>query len=383
MRRLLLLVVAITVYGSLYPWQFALSGHHEPVAALLHSWPAAWSRFVIRDVVINLTLYVPLGALACLVCLPRLQRLKAAVAATVFGFGLSLFMELLQNYAPGRTTSLSDLATNTIGAAAGACLALVLQQRLVSLVRRHATRASPGAVLLLGCWGSYQLYPFFPVFSSTHLRHALGSLIGTRALSPVGTWEAAAEWFATALSLEAVLGPCRAYWPAAAMLVLGLRMFMPSRSLSLDELAGAALAVLAWTALPAKSRVDSGIFLLLSAIPLAELAPFHFVAHATPFSWVPFAASFQYDRWAALLTLLRKSFLYGAPIWLLARSGVPYVLAGGALGASLFILEFLQRHLPGRTPEITDSTISVIMAAALWALSARRARRPASSGAVE
>ncbi|MGB7762465.1 MAG: hypothetical protein WBL61_21705, partial [Bryobacteraceae bacterium] len=74
MRRLLLLVVAIIVYGSLYPWHFTFGGRPEPLAVLLHSWPAAWDRFAARDVAINLLLYMPLGAVACLAWLPRLPR---------------------------------------------------------------------------------------------------------------------------------------------------------------------------------------------------------------------------------------------------------------------------------------------------------------------
>jgi VanZ family protein len=49
-------------------------------------------------------------------------------------------------------------------------------------------------------------------------------------------------------------------------------------------------------------------------------------------------------------------------------------VAGGALAASLFALEMVQRYLPGRTPEITDSLIAVAMTVALWALADRRPR---------
>lgn len=374
MRRLLLLVVAIVVYGSLYPWHFVFAGRPEPLALLLHSWPHAWTRFVTRDVVINVFLYMPLGAVACLAWLRRFPR-AAAAAAIAFGFALSLTMELLQNYVPGRTTSLSDLATNTIGAAAGALLALAFAPAIIPPLRSQARRASPGALLLLGCWGAYQLYPFFPIFSSTHLREALHALIVTHAFSPVATWAAMAEWFAAALALEAVFGRLRASWLAWAMLVLGLRIFMPSRSLALDEVAGAALALLAWEILPSKRRLRFGVWIALSAILLAELEPFRFTRDAAPFSWIPLGATFENERWGALVILLRKAFLYGSTVWLLARSGISHPVAGGALAVALFILEMVQRHLPGRTPEITDSLVALAMTAALWALADRRSRR--------
>jgi hypothetical protein len=265
---------------------------------------------------------MPLGAVACLAWLRRFPR-AAAAAAIAFGFALSLTMELLQNYVPGRTTSLSDLATNTIGAAAGALLALAFAPAIIPPLRSQARRASPGALLLLGCWGAYQLYPFFPIFSSTHLREALHALIVTHAFSPVATWAAMAEWFAAALALEAVFGRLRASWLAWAMLVLGLRIFMPSRSLALDEVAGAALALLAWEILPSKRRLRFGVWIALSAILLVELAPFQFHP-CTRLRSLGFrsAPRSKTNAGAALVILLRKAFFYGSAVWLLARSGV-------------------------------------------------------------
>jgi len=373
MRRLLLLVVAIVVYGSLYPWHFTFAGRPEPVSLLLHSWPAAWDRFVLRDIAINVLLYMPLGAAASLAWLPRFPR-AAAAAATAFGFALSLSMELLQNYVPGRVASLSDLATNTLGAAAGALLALVFAPEIIPPLYSQVRRASQGAALLVACWGAYQLYPFFPIFSSTRFEQVLHTLIATRALSPVATWAAAAEWLAAALALEAVFGRLRTSWLAGAMLLSGLRIFMPSRSPAPEEVAGAALALAAWEILPSKRRLPLGVWMALSAILLVELAPFHFTRHAAPFSWVPLGASFENERWGALVILLRKAFLYGSVIWLLVRSRVAYPVAGSALAASLLVLEMVQRYLPGRTPEITDALIAVVMTAALWALRDRRLR---------
>jgi VanZ family protein len=373
MRRLLLLVVAIIVYGSLYPWHFEFAGRPGALTVLLHSWPTAWDRFLLRDIVINVLLYVPVGAVACLAWLPRWPR-AAAFAATAFGCALSLAMELTQNYVPGRVTSLSDLTTNTLGAAAGAWLALGFASEVVPLVRGHARHSSRSAALLLACWGGYQLYPFFPILTSTRLRQAVHNLLAARTLSPSATWAAAAEWFAAGLALEAIFGRVRGFWLGVTTMALGLRIFMPSRSLALDEVAGAALALLLWEMVPAKRRLAAGVLMALSAILAAELAPFHFTAHAAPFYWTPLAATFENERWGATVILLNKAFFYGAAIWLLVRSGVRYLVAGGTLAAALLLLEMVQRYLPGRTPEITDALIAVAMTAALWAVGEPRKR---------
>jgi len=62
----------------------------------------------------------------------------------------------------------------------------------------------------------------------------------------------------------------------------------------------------------------------------------------------------------------------GQPSRLQVLADYGRLVAGGALAAALFLLEMVQRYLPGRTPEITDALIAVAMTAALWAVRERR-----------
>src|SRR6266550_2912993 len=60
--RLLFLWVALIVYGSLFPWHFDLHRLQDhSLTALLQSWPPSLNRFVVRDMFVNIVLYVPLG----------------------------------------------------------------------------------------------------------------------------------------------------------------------------------------------------------------------------------------------------------------------------------------------------------------------------------
>jgi VanZ family protein len=90
-----------------------------------------------------------------------------------------------------------------------------------------------------------------------------------------------------------------------------------------------------------------------------------------PFSWIPFAATFESERQSATVILLRKAFEYGALVWLFRTQGISYARAAVAVAGSLAVLEAIQRYLPGRTPEITDSVVALLMALALWRLSNR------------
>ena len=72
--------------------------------------------------VANLVLFAPLGAVLFL----RRRRPGRAVLAAC---ALSVSIELLQRVIPGRTTSLDDVISNTLGALAGYLLARALWSR--------------------------------------------------------------------------------------------------------------------------------------------------------------------------------------------------------------------------------------------------------------
>ncbi len=377
MYRLLLLVIALIVYGSLYPWNFDFNrSNTNPLWVLLRAWPQSVDRFVLRDAAINLLLYFPLGMTAFLGAARRHARLVAFDAALLIALGLSASIEMLQIYDPGRTCSLFDVFCNLSGAAGGAVAALVFRPELESLADHKPGRHGPGALLLLACWASYQFFPFFPVFSQTELRGALALLARTGSFSAADFWVSAAEWFAAALVMEAFLGRLRPRWLlAAAACCLPVRLFIVERAVTVSEVLGAALALLLWSVLRDQRRLAAGACLLASAIVLRELSPFHFAQTPQPFSWIPFAATFESERQSATVILLRKAFEYGAMAWLFRAIGFTYVRAGAAVAGSLAILEAIQRYLPGRIPEITDSVLALSMAFALWRLSDVPSRR--------
>ena len=376
MYRLLLLVIAVIVYGSLYPWHFdfQVSGAN-PLWVLLHAWTPEFDLYAVRDAAINLALYFPLGMAAFLAAARRHGRLVAFEAALLIALGLSASMEMLQIYDPGRECDLFDVLCNVSGAAAGAVAALVFRPELERLARHKPGRYGLAALLLAACWAGYQLYPFFPTPTRTKLRTSLALLAGSSSLSGVEVWANAAEWLAVALAMQAFFGRMRLRWLLAAMFFLPVRLFVEERWLTLSEALGAALALLFWSLLPERKRLPAGASLLASAIVLRELIPFRFAPTPHPFSWIPFAAIFHSNRLPAIVALLRKAFDYGALVWLFRTQGISYARAALAVAGSLAVLEAIQRYLPGRTPGVNDSVLALLMALLLWGLSDFRWRR--------
>jgi VanZ family protein len=357
-RRLLLLVIALILYGSFYPFHFDFGRPLDsPLWLLLHSWPATFDRFTMRDGAANVVLYMPLGFIAALALGRRWW------AALLVGAGVSTTVEILQVYDAGRDCSSYDIVCNTLGTALGAIAGLAWHRRK----RRKSDedewdarqkRWRLGPTTIAACWALFQLYPFVPLLSRGHLR-ASWALFWATPVSFVEAAASAAEWFAAALLAEEALGRTRAGWLSVALVALPVRLLLADRSLTPAEVIGGGVALILWAAIRERQAVRMGAALMATAILFRELAPFQFAARPHAFSWAPFAASFAADRMAGMLVMLRKAFDYGAMVWLLR--GIGTIRAGITVAVALLGMEWVQRYLPGRQAEITDSLIALLL----------------------
>jgi hypothetical protein len=104
------------------------------------------------------------------------------------------------------------------------------------------------------------------------------------------------------------------------------------------------------------------------------LAPFH-LGEAHRFLWIPFQGFLDMNWQTGIETLLEKMFYYGAAVWLLRASGLRLQVACGIVVVLLGCIEGLQTWLPGRTAEITDPLLGVLMGGGFLALRSRGKRR--------
>ena len=152
-RRILAIVVALILYGSLYPWQFHARHYgHNPLWILLHAWPSVIDRFLLWDIGINITMYAPLGIFGFLAVRSRAPRAVRVLAPLALGLALSASIEMIQLFDDSRMCSLSDVASNVtgtaLGIAAGAFYRVKLQRFLAAQGAASLLRPS-GALLLL------------------------------------------------------------------------------------------------------------------------------------------------------------------------------------------------------------------------------------------
>jgi len=374
--RILLAVTALLIYGSLYPWHFhAPQTPGGPLEALLHSWQIPLNRYILRDMALNIAIYVPFGAAAYLWLSSRaiLTRLAGPI---LLAFALSVTIELLQFYDAHRFTSLVDVATNVVGAVLGILLALP-----VARTRRNAPAIrirQPGALLLLCCFTGAILFPLIPDLSRTHLAGKLASF-SAGSFAPVSFFSLYVGWLVAARLLLALLeqGSEQLVFPLLGFL-LPARFLIADLNAPWPYWASFIAGWLTWAACFAGSRRRNVALALLTSASVAAtgLAPLHFAAQQSYFEWVPFRALFSTQWGTGFTVFLQKAFLYGSAIWLLRESGVGLRRAAVYVALGLAVIEAVQLYLPNHASESTDPLLALLLA---WVLH-RLARAVGTSG---
>jgi VanZ family protein len=167
-------------YSGLAPWSGWRDLGIHPLAFLTAPLPRYTTTF---DLVVNVVAYVPLGALVVLALYPRRRGVTAVALATLAAMALSGLIEAGQTYLPTRISSNVDLATNTLGALAGAVLvapftaALIDRGRLLEWRRRWFERDATAVLMAVALWPAAQIYPEPMLFANGGLRGVLEPLL--------------------------------------------------------------------------------------------------------------------------------------------------------------------------------------------------------------
>jgi VanZ family protein len=168
------IVAAVIVYGSLYPFRFYDNPDTDgPIRAL---WATRSVFASPGNLIANFVLYVPLGFLW--VQSSRKQRWSGVAIAFAAGIALSTFIELIQFYDAGRYSNMSDIYVNGAGSLFGAIAALGSRNFRTSKLERFLQ--PDGAIILLGCWLGYRLFPYAPVINLHKYWDAIKPLLQPR-----------------------------------------------------------------------------------------------------------------------------------------------------------------------------------------------------------
>lgn len=373
MLSLLMVVCVLLLYGSLYPWQFhtgpSLTGAFRHVFS---AWPARFGLGELKDIIVNLVVYTPVGFLGYL-SQSHGFRLWRAVWPVGLGFLLSLSVETLQHYCDRRVPSLVDVICNTVGALAGVMVASAFEATLRSHwhgLRTGRTLRPSSALLMLMLWAVYHTLPLRPIPSGFISK--LKILVAGTEWSWLEFTGALIIWLTIGQLIRAIAAPSlvRRLLVLGGPAVLLARVVAPGRTFTWDEATGIGSGLLLSLAFGSQLQSRRIVLAVMWVVWLIanELRPFEFIAKAQPINWVPFLDLLHSEWVEAVLTVLRKGCLYGTAFWCVEQTGIRPTRAMLWLAGLIAALEALQVWVPGRVASTTDIALMLLMGALLCRL---------------
>ncbi len=354
------LTIAGIVYGSLYPFAFEFGTVPRPQELRTLFW--GWQTYQgLGNILANLILFLPFGlfgslALSALRPFARWSLLLGGAAVLAFG------LQVLQLWLPYRVADFADGALNLLGTGLGIVLAVLPWRRLPLHPHGPHPPLLPG--LLLGCWLAWLWFPYVPTLDWHLLKQGLKPLL----LEPRLEWLGLSRHMVGWLVFAVLWRECRlreAWLGGVIVGALLLQLLIAHNGLSLDGVLGAVLALAAWALLSRVRRPAVVVLFLLIALVLVQgLWPFEW--QRSSFHWLPFRGFLAGSMVASLLSLLLKSYHYGAMVWLMYRnSRGPWVSLAVPVGLTSFV-EAAQTRLGGHIAEVADPLLCVLIWSVLW-----------------
>lgn len=375
------------VYGTLYPFR----GWGEPAGGF-------WQHFLgmqvpnasKTDLITNLLVYIPAGLLLAGFLARAVSWPVAVLLAGMIGTLLSFSLEAAQVFLPGRTSTLSDLLLNGLGAFIGGGAALFLAGQVpwglrLRNFRRDTFRSGALAnigLIVLGLWALSQLSPLVPSLGISYLRDGLKPVWQTVTGQSPFIVAQSLVYFCNVMALGGIflsLSHSRRtgliLFCLIVVTVLLLKIPILSRQLSLEALLGCAgaLVVLALVhRLPAWLLVTCAGLFLLTGFVTGALRESGSGAQLVAFNWVPFKGHMQSQVLVGLANILASGWVFlgvGYLVRYLSRPSLAFVTAGiGALlvAGLVMLMEIAQIGIPGRFPDVTDVLIAVVAWCCAW-----------------
>jgi VanZ family protein len=362
---LLLGLVVLIGYGSLYPFNFIFDPSHPTLG---DAWQRlSWARAGRADHVRNVLLYAPLGFCLMLWLRYRIGLVWAAVLATLLGSLLSLSIEIAQVYLTIRVPSLMDVTLNALGTLFGA-VAGVAWRRLSALVYLPPnTRTRPGdrsALVLLITWVLWRLASFDLAINLTRLKQALKPLLQWDVSLPL-MLRFLVMWLVVAQAVLSYAHRQRSnevLLTIMAIVLVGRLLFVTPAFIPSELLALALLLPSLVVLHKFRSAPQSGVVLLaFAALFLYEsFAPFNFGAMEQKFDLWPFLTWMHAGMPIDAEVVLGKLFIFSGMIWLIKDAGLPMQTAMLIVVVAVLGVEVIHLWQPDQSSSLTNPTLALL-----------------------
>jgi len=161
-------------------------------------------------------------------------------------------------------------------------------------------------------------------------------------------------------------------WLCFAASLIPAQFFIVTRQPQTAELLGAVAGTIGyavWGRSRRAGKILGWAFLILLLV--RGFAPFRFEGPGQKFSWVPWGGFLGMEWEPGVNVLLEKTFYYGTAIWLFRAGGMRLRESTALVAITLAVIEAAQTRLPGRTSEITDPLLALLLGFGLYVLRPR------------
>jgi hypothetical protein len=231
----------------------------------------------------------------------------------------------------------------------------------------------PRSALLLTLWLGGRLYPYAPTIDLHKYWHALKPLVVSPTLPPLELFRYGVMWLFISALIHSCYGALRWRYafPLFAAAFFAAKVLITDNVIKPTDLLGCVLAFALWLVFfaPLRARYLMLALPFLALVLVTMLSPFAFSDEALrSYGWIPFKSLMQGSIGTNVQAFCEKTALYGGMIWLLARGGFSFSIATLLTSCVLFVASYLQTFLPGRSAEITDVILCLLMGIVFSAL---------------
>lgn len=361
--RILLLLAGLIAYGSLYPFNFILpQSHASEWAKLFLDWSLVTGK---GDALGNVGLFIPFGFFGVL-SLPAQSRPPPRIAVIVLAsLALATVLQIAQIYFPPRTPAMIDVIWNMAGAATGIIAGVSLSKHF----RLHWPtwdRAYSIPLALIALWVAAELLPLVPALDLQEIKESAKALMRFH-MSPVNVlWHAVGALLA-GCALTAIASRDRAlrWLGLLVVVVIAGKIFVVTRVLNASTLVGLAVGYGVWHLVSGWQRPGRAetvvLAALLAAYTLKALEPFQLQVDPREFSWIPFASMLRGSMRINAQSLIESVFFFAGMLGLIRMQGANVGVSSIMLALWVGTLEAIQMYIVGRSPDITEPLLVLLV----------------------
>ena len=360
MKSTLVIIALLTVYGSLYPFNFTQSALTAQSIQALFNFDITKTQ--LTNLIANIFLFVPFGFLLR-AAFPKYNSAGQLLLLTIIAFLFAYSIQALQLFTEDRQPWGGDAILNMIGYAIGVFLYASLRLDFLKIVKASHSHQQISFFIAFTII-ALELAPFAPSIDFDVLKTNIKLLLNSPTIGWYSTFENTVFWL-VAFYLLKIAFPNWARinkLSLLVMLILTSKFLIISSNISLSSLVGGILSLLIWKVFSQRINAQQLAILLLITILGNGLYPFELREQVGTFKWLPFSASMEGNLLNNILAFTKKMVFYGGVVWLLYLAKRPLLLGAAICAAMVLLSEFLQIFFTNSVPDSTDFFIVIMVA---------------------